>query len=217
MKIRIICASVILPILTVPLLWANWGACNIGTAGNAGIQIQADATDSPNGALTFTLSAGGAPLAAKTDIIGFASDPAKMKGDCEIVAQIVKISPGTQDWATGGVMIRENFGAGAKFFAAGCTRGHGIQIFVRTDDDAAVARQENCSDCTPPSWLKIVRQGNHFTSYKSMDGRIWLKVNEADVPLKKAAWVGVFITSGGNLPPANIAFAHVAARENGSQ
>jgi hypothetical protein len=216
MKTRLIFASILLQILTVPL-WANWGACNIGPNGDVGVQIQTDTVEKPDNTLNFTLSAAGAPLADKTDAIGFASAPAKMKGDCEIVAQVTNISPGKQDWAAGGVMLRENFGEGCKFFAAACTRGHGIQNFMRPTDSAAVAAQENCSDCNPPLWLKIVRQGNHFTSYKSMDGRIWLEITEADVPMKKAVWVGVFTTGGGGAPGADVSFTHVAVREDAGQ
>src|ERR1700684_3174379 len=97
MKIRFVCASVLLSLLTVPL-WADWGACNIGTAGDNAVQIQTDTADQSDNALNFTLRAGGAPLADKTDAIGFASGRIKMKGDCEIVIQIVQISPGKQDW-----------------------------------------------------------------------------------------------------------------------
>jgi hypothetical protein len=216
MKIRVIFASIILSLLTVPLR-ADWGACSIGPVGGIGVQIQDNTTGSPNNTLAFTLSAGGSPLADKTDSFGFASGQNKLKGACEIVVQVVKISPGKQDWAAGGVMMRENFGAGSKFFAVGCTRGHGIQSFVRTADSTAVAPQENCSNCNPPSWLKIVRQGNHFTSYKSMDGRIWLKIDEADVPMKKTVWVGVFTTSGGGPPDTGVTFVQVTARENSGQ
>jgi hypothetical protein len=213
MKTRIIFASIILQVLTVPL-WADWTACNIG---DAGVQIQTDTVDKPDGTLNFTLSAGGAPLAEKTDAIGYASAPAKMKGDCEIVVQVMTISLGKQDWAAGGVMLRENFSAGAKFFAAGCTRGHGIQNFMRTMDSGPVTAQENCADCTPPTWLKIVRQGNHFTSYKSMDGRIWLEISEAEVHMKKNVWVGVFTTGGGGSPGADTSFTHVATRQLAGQ
>jgi hypothetical protein len=214
MKTRIIFASIILQFLTVPL-WADWTACNIG--GDVGVQIQNTPLDKPDGTLNFTLSATGAPLADKTDDLGFASAPAKLKGDCEIVVQVASISSGKQDWAAGGVMLRENFSAGSKFFAAACTRGHGIQNFMRTGDSAAVAVQENCTDCTPPTWLKIARQGNHFTSYKSMDGRIWLEISEADVPMKKAVWVGVFTTGGGGSPGTDVSFNHIAAREVSAQ
>ena len=114
-------------------------------------------------------------------------------------------------------MLRENFSAGSRFFAAAFTRGHGIQNFVRPDESAAVAAQENCSDCHPPSWLKIVRHGNHFTSFKSMDGRIWLEISEADVPMKKNVWVGVFTTGGGGAPGVEVTFAHVVTREVAGQ
>jgi hypothetical protein len=210
MKTRIIFASILLQILTVPL-WADWGACNIG--GDAGVQIQTTSVEKPDGALYFVLSAGGAPLADKADGLGFASAPAKMKGDCEIMLQVVSLSPGKQDWAAGGVMLRENFSAGSKFFAVAFTRGHGLQNFVRTADSAAITAQQNCSDCNPPSWLRIAREGNHFTSYKSMDGRIWLEISEADIPMKKAVWVGVFTTGGGGQPGADVSFAHVVTRE----
>jgi hypothetical protein len=216
MKTRLIFASIIFQILTVPL-WADWTACNIGGGGDIGVQIQPTPMDKPDGTLNFTLSAGGALLADKTDGLRFASAPAKMKGDCEITVQVVSISPGKQDWAAGGVMLRENFSAGSKFFAAAFTRGHGIQNFMRKADSAAVVAQENCSDCNPPTWLKIVRQGDHFTSYKSMDGRIWLEISEADIPMKKNAWVGVFATGGGGSPGAEVTFARIATRENTEQ
>jgi hypothetical protein len=212
MKTRIIFASILLQILTVPL-WADWEACNIGAVGDLGVQKQTNPAEKSDRTLNFTLSAGGAPLADKVDAFGFACGAAKMKGDCEIVVQVVSLSPGKQDWAAGGVMFRENFGAGSKFFAAAFTRGHGIQNFVRSADSAMVAAQENCADCNPPSWLKIVRQGNHFTSYKSMDGRIWLEISETDIPMKKGAWVGVFTTGGGGAPGADVTFAHVAVHE----
>jgi hypothetical protein len=212
MNPSIIFASIILPILTVPLR-ADWGACSIGAASNAAIYLQANSSENTDSTTAFTLSAAGGPLVDKTDAIGFASGPAKLKGDCEIVIQLAKFSNGTQDWATAGVMIRENYGVGSKFFAAGCTRGHGIQSFVRNEESAAVVQQENCIDCSPPTWLKIVRQGNHFTSYKSLDGRIWLEINEDDVPMKKAVWVGVFTTSGGGSPAFDVVFDHVTTRE----
>jgi hypothetical protein len=216
MKTRLIFASIILQALTVPL-WADWAECNIGTNGDLGVQIQTNSVEKQDGTFNFTLSAEGAPLGDKSDSLGFASAPVKMQGDCAIVVQVAKISPGKQDWAAGGVMLRENFSAGSKFFAAGCTRGHGIQNFARTADSTAVAAQENCSDCNPPCWLKIVRHGNHFTSFKSMDGRVWLEISEADVPMKKKVWAGVFTTGGGGAPGANVTFAHVAAREDASQ
>jgi hypothetical protein len=212
MNTRIIFASILLQILTVPLL-ADWGACNVGAVGALGVQIQSTTLEKPDGTLNFILTAGGAPLADKADALGFAFGQAKMKGDCEIVVQVANISPGKQAWAAGGAMLRENFSAGSKFFAVACTRGHGIQNFVRTADSAAIATQENCTDCNPPTWLKIVRQGNHFTSYKSMDGRIWLEVSQADLSMKKNVWAGVFTTGGGGSPGADVTFARVVTRE----
>ncbi|HXA13954.1 MAG TPA: hypothetical protein VNW23_02410 [Opitutaceae bacterium] len=194
---------------------AAWGACNVGANNDIGVQIQVDNSDDPANATSFILGSAGAPIANKADNIGFASGPAKLSGDCEIVVQVVKLSPGTQGWAAGGVMIRENYGAGAKFFAVGYTRGHGIQSFVRSANDAKVSPQEDCTDCKPPSWLKIVRRGNHFTSYKSRDGRAWLQVSELDVTMKKAVWAGVFVTSGGGQPIAQVTIDHVMTKQAG--
>jgi hypothetical protein len=215
MKTSLVFTSIILSILPVSL-WADWGACNIGATGNTGVQLQAG-HKSRDDSLAFTLSTAGAPLDNKTDAIGFASGQAKLKGDCEIVAQVAEISEGSPDWATGGIMLRENFGGGSKFFAAGCTSGHGILNFMRKKDDEVIAQQENCSDCIAPCWLKIIRRGDHFTSYKSMDGKVWLEINEADVPMKKALWAGAFVTSGGGQRGVDIVFAHVTAHEAASQ
>jgi hypothetical protein len=216
MNTRIIFASILLQILAVPLL-ADWGACNVGAVGDPGVQIQTTTLQKPDGTFNFILSAGGTPLADKADALGFAFGQAKMKGDCEIVVQVMDISPGKQDWAAGGAMLRENFGADSKFFAIACTRGHGIQNFVRTADSTAVATQENCTDCNPPTWLKIVRQGDHFTSYKSRDGKTWLEVSQADIAMKKNVWAGVFTTGGGDASGAAVTFTHVATRELAGQ
>ncbi|MGA3008230.1 MAG: hypothetical protein ABSE59_10100 [Opitutaceae bacterium] len=214
MKHTLLFASIMLSIMPLSLM-ADWGACNVGTVSDIGVQIQSKTDDADFTA--FTLSAAGAALSGKTDAIGFATGQAKLKGDCEIVAQVTNISVGDQDSAGGGLMIRENFGPSSKFFAAGCTRGHGIRSYIRSRESGPIAREENCTDCNPPTWLKIVRQGDHFTSYKSMDGRIWLQINEGDVPMKKAVWVGAFATSGGGQPVAEIGFDHVVARQTAGQ
>jgi large repetitive protein len=185
-------------------LLGDWQACSIGPTSQTSIEI--------NRTNDFTLTALGSPLAGQNDGIGFASGPGKLSGDCEIVAHVIKITPGKQAWAAGGIMMRESLGGGAKFIAVGCTRAHGVQSFIRSEGSDNVSQQENCSDCLPPLWLKIVRHGDHFTSYKSTDGVVWLQVNEADVVMKKTVWVGAFATSGGDAPAAEITFERVTTR-----
>ncbi len=185
-------------------LFGDWQACSIGPTSQTGIET--------NSANDFALTALGSPLDGQNDDMGFASGPGKLSGDCEIMAHVTKISPGKEDWATGGLMMRESLGGGSKFIAVGCTRGNGVLSFTRGEESDNVLRQENCGDCLPPLWFKIVRRGNHFVSYKSSDGVVWLQVNEADIVMKKSVWVGAFATSGGDTTGVVVAFQRVTTR-----
>jgi hypothetical protein len=187
---------------------STWGYCNIGQADT---KLQTDSNSTRDSA-SFTLGSTGAALGSNADALGFASGPAKLAGDCEIIAQVTKLSGGVTDWATGGIMIRENYGTGSKFISIGYTRGHGIQYFVRKETGAAVITQENCTDCKTPVWFKLVRRGNHFIGYQSEDGRVWLQLSELDITMKKASWAGIFATSGGGSPAVQIIFNGVSAR-----
>jgi large repetitive protein len=199
--------SALLLVFTAPL-FADWEGCSIGATSQSAIE-----TYSAN---SFALTVSGMPLADTTDVIGFASGPGKISGNCEIVARLARISSGQQEWAAGGVIIRESISEGSKFVAVGCTHAHGVQSFVRSADSATVTHQENCAECNPPVWLKIIRSGNHFSVYRSTDGVVWLQVYETDVVMKKSAWVGVFATNGGGQPAATITFERVAAKQTGN-
>jgi len=189
--------------------FADWEACSIGADTQSSIQT--------NSANNFALTSSGAPLAGTADSIGFASGPDKLTGDCQIIARVARVSPGQQELAAGGVMIRETIGIGSKFVALGCTRTGGAQSFMRSAEAGEVTHQTSCPDCAAPIWLKIVRTGNHFIAYKSTDGSVWLQVFETNITMKKAVWVGVFATNGGSGPGATISFERVAARESAPQ
>jgi len=197
--------SVLILALAAPA-FADWEGCSIGPQGQSSIQV--------SNASNFTLTASGNPLDGATDSIGFASGQSKLNGDCQIIARVARITPGQQDWATGGLMMRESLGGGSKFVALGCTRMQGVQSFVRSEDSGAVSHQLACADCTPPLWLKIVRTGNHIAGYKSNDGSVWLQVFATDVAMKKMVWVGVFATNGGSGPDVTLSFERAATREN---
>ena len=208
MKPAFVLASTLLLAFAAPL-FGEWDGCSIGQNGQSTIE-----TYSAN---SFAITVTGAPLAGQADTLGFVSGPGKLNGDCEMVARLTKISPGQQEWAAGGVMMRDNLGDGSKFIAAACTREHGVQVFLRDKDDAEIVRQQDCSDCTPPLWLKITRAGNHFVVSKSNDGIVWLQIYQSDLAMKKSAWVGTFATNGGGRESAVITFDRLSARETGSQ
>ncbi len=207
-KPALVLASTLLLAFTSPL-FGEWDGCSIGQSSQSTIE-----TYSAN-SLAITVS--GAPLLGQADTLSFVSGPGKLTGDCEMIARVMKISSGLQEWAAGGVMMRETLGDGSKFIAAACTRLHGVQVFLREKDDTEVVRQQDCADCAPPLWLKISRTGSHFAVFKSSDGIVWLQIYQSDMAMKKSAWVGAFATNGGDRPPAVITFDRLSARETGSQ
>ena len=188
MKPAPVITGFLLLVLTVPA-FADWEGCSIGPDGQSSIQV--------SGANSFDITATGDPLVGTADSIGFASGPAKLSGDCQIVARVTRISLNSESWVNAGLMLRESLGSGSRFVALACTGTRGVGSFVRSTESGTVARHDDCPDCAPPVWLKIVRTGNHFVCYKSSDGSVWLQVFQTDLVMKKSIWIGVFAISGG--------------------
>src|SRR5258708_2847839 len=67
----------------------------------------------------------------------------------------------------------------------------------------------------PNEWLKLVRSGNTFTSYWSLDGNIWNKVGTtSSVTINSSATVGLFVVSHNIGELSHVAFDNVSL--NGS-
>ena len=92
-----------------------------------------------------------------------------------------------------GISFRESLDPGARKYSLGRNPGNGILREIRTTPNTNVNRQL----ITRPNhhWLRVVRQGNSFISYTSLNGASWLLHSTAVVPMASCLEVGLYVQS----------------------
>ena len=61
-----------------------------------------------------------------------------------------------------------------------------------------------------PYWLKVIRQGNLFTSQASPDGNTWTTISSGTIPMTNPAYIGLVADSGNTGALCTSTFDHVA-------
>jgi len=171
----------------------GWISQDINTTGGSADEIDG----------TWTVSGDGADIWDSSDAFHYAYVP--LSGDGQIVARVVDNGEGTNDWAKGGVMIRETLEPGSKFAAVySTTPANGVRFQKRpTSDNAAtsdtsVATNEQKAT-VEPVWLMLVRTGNEFNAYYTKDPQtepwVIMSWNPQTVEMADTVYIGLCVTS----------------------
>lgn len=124
-------------------------------------------------------------------------------GDFVFIARVASIeNPGQNKHAKASLCLRESLDGGASRVAQCITAVDGTQ-FLHRETGSKTLRVNLATDATKPSvpkdkfpcWLKLVRQGNNFTGYESLDGETWWPTGTIKLDLKADAVVGFSSTS----------------------
>ena len=145
-----------------------WSDADVGSPTPAG---SASAT---GGALTQT--AGGSDIYGAADQMNFAYQPTS--GDATFSARVVS-QANTSAWTKAGVMLRSTTSAGSPYYAEFVTPGHGVAVQWRKTQGGATTQV--VAAATAPLYLRVVRSGNTFSSYTSLDGTAWTLVPNSTV------------------------------------
>lgn len=173
----------------------KWSCADIGYPSPHGSQLFSRAT------ATWTLQGGGFDIFFKTDQFHFAWQ--QMNGDgvlsahVNFVAQTGVDAQGGNDYAKGGLMLRKNTDAGSPYYGVFITPQHGVMVQYRKKQG------ENTGEAILPDnpggavYLKIVRNGNIFTSYTSKDGSDWIAIDGSSIEIDEggAMMAGLAVTS----------------------
>ena len=167
----------------------GWSSQDAGAVGAAGSASESDGT--------WTVTGNGADIWDTTDRMHFAFIP--LAGSGQMVARVVSIGDGSNNWAKGGVMIRETLDAGS---ANSCTMvtpssGGGLTFQIRpTAGASSTSQHTQAPNVVPPYWVKIVREGDEFSGWRSTDGVTWTQQGTTQtVPMAKDVYVGLCVTS----------------------
>jgi len=125
-------------------------------------------------------------------------------GDVEFVARVAGMdNPGGVAHAKASLCVRESTAAGSRHVTLCVTPADGTQFLYRDQAGGKTTRifaeAETLKSSVPkgqfPCWLKLVRRGNVFTGYESVDGEKWQSSGPVTLDLAADALVGLAASS----------------------
>ncbi|MEO6435580.1 MAG: hypothetical protein ABIP55_07435, partial [Tepidisphaeraceae bacterium] len=165
---------------------APWSGADVGSVGIAGTSL--------HNAGTFTLEGSGVDIWGTAD--GFRYVYQALSGDGEIVARVTGIE-NTNSGANAGVMIRESLSAGAPHASTVLTASSGIGFVRRAG--ASASSSVSTATGAMPYWVRVVRSGNSFTSFRSSNGTTWTQVGSAvTITMNTNVLIGIVVTAKNN-------------------
>lgn len=140
-----------------------------------------------------------------------------VNGDFVFIARVTRMdNPGKVAHAKAALCIRESLDGGAARVAQSITPVDGTQFLYREKDGKTI-RDKSAVDASKPSvpkekfpcWVKLVRQGNEFSGYESLDGQTWWPTGTIKLDLKPDALVGLSSSSHATDSLTTSVFDHV--------
>lgn len=142
----------------------TWQSQDVGAVGAIG----STSYDAALGA--FTVAGSGADIYGTADEFQFAWQ--SLTGDGQIIARVGTLQ-NTNSWAKAGVMIRESLAPNAANAMAVLSSTSGADFQRRNKTAAGTIYQTILKGRAAPQWLKLIRKGNTFSAYLSVDGVAW--------------------------------------------
>ena len=142
---------------------------------------------------TFTVQGAGAGVWHASDAMHFVYQG--LSGDGSIIARLAS-SQGTTE---AGVMIRQSLDPGAVSVAVfkDSTNAY-ISFGYRTSAGASTTNGGGSNSVTLPYWVKLVRAGNTFSAYTSMNGYFWTQLGTTQtVTMSQDVLIGLFVDGQG--------------------
>lgn len=141
---------------------------------------------------TFTVAGSGA-LSAKEDAGNFGWQT--LLGDGQIVARISKLDD-TGASTRVGLMIRESLASNARQVFLGLNGDGNFHWQRRAKTGGKAVKATFKNNKSDKVWLKLVREKDSLTAYRSYDGVKWTRVGRSNVKLPKNCYIGLSVSSG---------------------
>src|SRR5262249_40714583 len=139
----------------------------------------------------YTITAAGADIWDAQDQFHYVYE--QVTGDLDVVARVATLQ-NTDSWSKAGVMVRETLSADARHASPFVTPGSGVVLQWRPNPASSSFTTASASGAAP-AWVRLVRTGNHFESFRSTDGQSWASNGATDVVMPVTLYVGLAVTS----------------------
>ena len=186
----------------LPLTWLDQ---DVGTTGVIGSGTYSNGT--------FTIKGAGTSIGSTADNFHFVYQP--LSGDGTIIARLVSLQAGTSAYPSAGVMIRETQAAGAAEASLNYATPNGSAFYYYftyrlTTGGSATASQGPGTNLIP-YWVKLVRSGNTFTGYASLNAVDWVQAGTTQtITMATNVEIGLAVTSGAAGSLATATFDNVS-------
>ena len=145
---------------------------------------------------TYSITGSGADIWGNSDQFHYGYR--ELTGDAVMIARVVDNGSGTNEWAKGGVMIRQSLDAGSthRYMPITAGGGNGASFQGRPVADAGSVNVDSGEVVAPPYWVKLERVGNDFSGSISPDGVTWTQLGGAEtVEMTDPVLIGLAVTS----------------------
>jgi glucosylceramidase len=169
-----------------------WQQQDIGSTGATGVGGAAGSDG------VISLAGAGADIWGTADAFRFAYLP--VTGDAVLTVRVLS-QERTHEWAKSGLMFRESLNANSRHVHALLSPQNGVAFHHRPTTGGS-SLGTNTTGPFAPHWLRLVRAGNTFTGYSSLDGVQWTQIAAAvtvDLPATLFAGLSVGSTVPGTL------------------
>ncbi len=168
-------------------------------------------TDPPGNASqsngVFTVNGSGSGIGKTADNFHYVYQ--MLPGDGTIIARVDAIED-TNAGASAGVMIRGGLAKNAPFVGVVVTAENGVLLQARTSTGVAAVSTAGPSTVGAPFWVELVRAGNLYTGYSSLDGRTWTPIGSYTVAMSAPVYAGLSTTATNDGILANATIDNVA-------
>ncbi|HLP76568.1 MAG TPA: carbohydrate-binding protein, partial [Candidatus Paceibacterota bacterium] len=175
------------PLSGVPLPWMSRDIGTVGLSGSAGYT---------NG--IFTVRGSGDDIWNSADAFRFIY-VATNSTSFSITARVLSVQ-NVDVWSKAGVMVRASLDANAAnaFVAVTPAAGNNGVSFQYRSSTGGGSANNNTTGLAAPYWVRLVRNGNTFTAYRSPNGVTWTSMGSTVLTNITTAYVGLAVTAHSN-------------------
>ncbi len=161
---------------------------------------------------TFTIQSSGDDIWGNADGFYYVYQPLTAN-NAEIKAR-VKSMMNTDPWAKCGVMFRSNLDPSSPHTFMALTVGNG-RAFQDRLLQGGDSYNNNNGGVSAPYWVRLVKKGDKYTGYTSVDGVSWFAVDSVNVPLGTYMYAGIAYTAHNNNAPGTAIVDNVTFSTSG--
>ncbi len=167
--------------VSLPSGWSTQDVGDVSKAGAAG-----------HSSGTFSVSGSGADIWKAADEFRYVFQA--LQGDGEITAHVTG-QTNTDPWAKAGVMIRQSLSDDSKHAMVIVSAENGVAFQRRAAAGGSSNTVAYGSKVVAPHWVRLVRRGDLFEGYESVDGQSWTKLGSTMIAMGESVYIGLAVTA----------------------